>query len=89
MLRLTWRFWWTALLMLTLFRLCLVVWQWPRVEAVDGFWPVMIGGLRIDLVMIGMMIAIPAGAGPFSGTLRLRKNNGLVVQGLLVFTAVA
>jgi len=67
MLRLTWRFWWTALLMLTLFRLCLVVWQWPRVEAVDGFWPVMIGGLRIDLVMIGMMIAIPAGAGPFFG----------------------
>jgi phosphoglycerol transferase MdoB-like AlkP superfamily enzyme len=67
MLRLTWRFWWTALLMLTLFRLCLVAWQWPRVEAVDGFWPVMLGGLRIDLVMIGMMIAIPAGAGPFFG----------------------
>lgn len=67
MRRLTWRFWWTALLMLTLVRLALVFWQWPRVSAVDGFWPVMIGGLRIDLVMLGMMIALPAGLSPWFG----------------------
>ena len=53
--------------MLTLVRLALVAWQWPRVSAVDGFWPVMIGGLRIDLVMLGMMIAIPAGFSPWFG----------------------
>ena len=54
MRRLTWRFWWAALLLLTLCRLSLVVWQWPRVSAVDGLWPVLLGGLRIDLVMVGM-----------------------------------
>lgn len=53
--------------MLTLVRLALVFWQWPRVSAVDGFWPVMIGGLRIDLVMLGMMIALPAGLSPWFG----------------------
>lgn len=53
--------------MLTLVRLLLVAWQWPRVSAVDGFWPVMLGGLRIDLVMLGMMIALPAGFSPWFG----------------------
>ena len=67
MRRLTWRFWWAALLLLTLCRLSLVVWQWPRVSAVDGLWPVLLGGLRIDLVMVGMMIAIPAGFAPWLG----------------------
>jgi phosphoglycerol transferase MdoB-like AlkP superfamily enzyme len=74
MRRLTWRFWWTALLMLTFSRLCLVAWQWPRVSAVDGFWPVMFGGLRIDLVMLGMMIALPAGLAPWFGHFALAEK---------------
>jgi len=74
MRRLTWRFWWTALLMLTFSRLCLVAWQWPRVSAVDGLWPVMFGGLRIDLVMLGMMIALPAGLAPWFGHFALAEK---------------
>ena len=53
MRRLTWRFWWTALVLLTLARLGFVAWQWPRVSAVNGLWPVMWGGLRFDLVILG------------------------------------
>ncbi|MEI6117044.1 MAG: LTA synthase family protein, partial [Burkholderiales bacterium] len=67
MRRLTWRFWWAALVMLTLARLGLVAWQWHRVAAVDGFWPVMLGGLRFDLVILGMMMALPAGLSPWFG----------------------
>ena len=67
MRRLTWRFWWAALLMLTLSRLCLVAWQWPRVSAVDGVWPILFGGLRFDLVILGMMIVLPAGLAPWFG----------------------
>jgi phosphoglycerol transferase MdoB-like AlkP superfamily enzyme len=72
--RLTWRFWWAALALLTLSRLCLVAWQWPRVVAVDGFWPVMFGGLRMDLVMLGMMIALPAVFSPWFGHLRIAQT---------------
>lgn len=53
--------------MLTLFRVCLLVWQWPRVSAVNGLWPVMLGGLRFDIVILGMMIALPAGLAPWFG----------------------
>ena len=67
MRHLTWRFWWAALVMLTLARLGLVAWQWHRVAAVDGFWPVMLGGLRFDLVILGMMMALPAGLSPWFG----------------------
>ena len=67
MRRLTWRFWWTALLLLTLSRLCLMAWQWPRVTAVDGVWPILFGGLRFDLVILSMMIALPAGLAPWFG----------------------
>lgn len=67
MRRLTWRFWWTGLLLLTLSRVCLIAWQWPRVSAVDGLWPVLFGGLRFDLVMLAMMIALPAGLAPWFG----------------------
>ncbi len=74
MRRLTWQFFWSALCMLTLSRLCLIAWQWPRVSAVDGLWPVVLGGWRIDLVMVGMMIVIPAACGPWFGHFRLAET---------------
>lgn len=74
MRRLTWQFVWAALCMLTLSRLCLVAWQWPRVSAVDGIWPVILGGWRIDLVMVGMMIVIPAACAPWFGHFRLAEK---------------
>jgi len=39
MRRLTWRFCWAALLMLTISRLYLMAWQWPRISVVEGVWP--------------------------------------------------
>lgn len=74
MRRLTWRFWWTALVMLTVVRLGLIAWQWPRVAAVDGVLPVLWGGLRFDLVILGMMIALPAGLSPWFGQFALAER---------------
>ncbi|KCB49414.1 arylsulfatase [Bordetella hinzii 4161] len=58
--RLTLRFVIAVLLLLTASRLGLACWQWDRVQAAGGLWPVVFGGWRIDLVMVGMVIAIPA-----------------------------
>ncbi|QGE33391.1 LTA synthase family protein [Bordetella holmesii] len=60
MRRLTLRFVIAALLLLTASRLGLACWQWGRVETAGGLWPVVFGGWRIDLVMVGMVVAIPA-----------------------------
>jgi len=67
MRRLTLHFWVAALLMLTLSRLGLSLWLWDRVEAAGGLWPVMLGGLRIDAVMLGMMTVAPAVLAPWFG----------------------
>lgn len=60
--------------MLTLSRLLLLGWQWPRVSAVDGVWPVLFGGLRFDVVILGMMIALPAGLAPWFGHFALAEK---------------
>ena len=67
MRRLTLRFWIAALAMLTLARLALSLWLWDRVAPAGGLWPVMLGGLRIDVVMLGMMSVAPAVLAPWFG----------------------
>ena len=67
MLRLTLRFLIAALLLLTLSRLGLCLWQWERVQAVGGLWPVLRGGLRIDLSLLAMLCALPLLLGPWLG----------------------
>jgi len=67
MRRLVLRFAVAGLVLLALFRIGLVAWQWARVEDVAGLWPVLIGGLRIDLAMLGMMLAVPAVLSPWLG----------------------
>lgn len=54
-----------ALLMAS--RLLLAAWQWQRVRAAGGLWPVIKGGLRIDAAQIAMLAAIPATLGPWLG----------------------
>lgn len=56
-----------ALLMLMSFRLAFMLWQWPRVRQVKGFWPVLFGGLRIDLLMVAAMVAPVALIAPWIG----------------------
>lgn len=55
MLRLTLKFWLAGLAILTLSRLGLMAWLWPRVAAADGIWPIIVGGLRFDVVMLAML----------------------------------
>jgi phosphoglycerol transferase MdoB-like AlkP superfamily enzyme len=50
---------WRLLMVLTVSRILLVAWQWERVTDVDMFVPVFAQGLRFDLVLLGMTIAIP------------------------------
>lgn len=67
MRRLTLRFFLAALLLLTLSRLGLCLWQWPRVEAAGGLWPILLGGLRIDLSLLAILCAWPLLASPWLG----------------------
>lgn len=67
MRQLTWRFFLLTLIFLALSRLGLVVWLWPRVQPVDGLWPVLWGGLRIDLSLLAMICAFPALLSPWLG----------------------
>ncbi len=48
-----------SLIALSLFRFAFVVWLWPRVVAVDGLWPVLGYGLRFDVLMSCIVVALP------------------------------
>lgn len=48
------------MLFLSVSRICLVLWQADRVNAVDGLWPILGYGVRIDLVLISILAGIPA-----------------------------
>ena len=50
---------WRLLLVLTISRTLLVVWQWQRVADVDMFAPVFLQGLRFDLVLLGLALVVP------------------------------
>jgi phosphoglycerol transferase MdoB-like AlkP superfamily enzyme len=67
MRRLTLRFFIAAFVLLSLSRLGLSVWQWPRVGAAGGLWPVMSGGWHMDISLLAMACAIPAVFSPWFG----------------------
>lgn len=54
-----------SFILLTLSRLLLAGWQWRRVLAAGGLWPILKGGLRIDTAQIAMLAAVPATLGPW------------------------
>jgi len=53
------------LTLLFLSRIALVIWQWDRVNAVNGLWPVFRGGLRMDLMVLAQLTLLPAIITPF------------------------
>lgn len=57
----------TSFCFLTFSRLLFCVWQWPRVHAAGGVWPVLKGGLRIDAVQIAILSGVPLLLGPWLG----------------------
>lgn len=67
MRRLILRFALMALVLLTASRLGLGLWQAERVADGGGLAAVMLGGLRIDISLIAMLIAIPALLAPWLG----------------------
>ena len=56
---------WRLILVLTLARVALVVWQWDRVTGADMLATVFIQGLRFDLVLLGITLAVPMLSFPF------------------------
>jgi phosphoglycerol transferase MdoB-like AlkP superfamily enzyme len=48
-----------GLLVLTVARLGLVLWQAGRVSAVHGWVPVFVGGLRVDIAILSMLLVLP------------------------------
>ena len=67
MRRLTLRFLLAGFAVLTLSRLGLVFWQSDRVTAVDGVLPILLGGLRFDASLLGMLALVPAILSPWLG----------------------
>ncbi|MGK0567007.1 LTA synthase family protein [Bordetella bronchiseptica] len=65
--RLTIRFAIAILVLLTLSRLGLCAWQWDRVQAAGGLGPIMLGGLRMDLRLLALVLALPAVLAPWFG----------------------
>lgn len=57
----------TSFTFLTLNRCVLSAWQWQRVRAGGGLWPILKGGLRIDAAQIAMLAGIPILLAPWVG----------------------
>jgi phosphoglycerol transferase MdoB-like AlkP superfamily enzyme len=53
------------LAVLLLSRFGLMVWQWDRVVAANGIWPILLGGLRMDLMVLAQLTLLPAIVTPF------------------------
>lgn len=67
MLKLTLRFILASLILFLISRTGLALWQWDRVSAVTDIWRIWLGGLRIDLAMLGMLAALPLFLSPWLG----------------------
>ena len=61
-------FGWRLLLATTGARLALVAWQWDRVVAADMLADILVQGLRFDIVLLGICLAIPVLLYPFLAT---------------------
>ncbi len=60
-----WSFAWRLVLALTACRIIFVLWQWQRVVDADMLATVFVQGFRFDLVLLGLLLAIPVLCFPF------------------------
>ncbi len=63
-----------ATTVLSLARLGLVIWQWPRVAAADGFWRVLGYGIRMDMILICYLL-VPIALGLFLFPVRMNSRS--------------
>lgn len=68
-----------AIPLLSLTRLGMVLWQWPRVQAVDGLWKVLGYGIRMDMILLCYLL-VPVALGLFLFPVQL--NGGSLWQKL-------
>ena len=68
---------------LTACRVLLVIWQWPRVVAVEGVGTVLLQDLRFDFILICSLILLPALLAPILG----HKNFWSVIQKVYLIIA--
>jgi phosphoglycerol transferase MdoB-like AlkP superfamily enzyme len=54
-----------CMVLLSLSRICLMAWQWPRVTAAGDVGWFLWQGLRADLILIGLWLALPVLMAPF------------------------
>lgn len=47
------------LLILSLSRIGLVIWQFDRVSAASAVWPLLLQGVRADMILVGLWLALP------------------------------
>ncbi|CAM5216261.1 Phosphoglycerol transferase MdoB-like AlkP superfamily enzyme OS=Castellaniella defragrans OX=75697 GN=HNR28_002943 PE=4 SV=1 [Castellaniella defragrans] len=72
-----------SLVLLTLSRIALIGWLWPRVREAGGPWTILRWGLRIDLNQIAMWAGVPALLAPWLGDWPLAITiTGLWLQGI-------
>lgn len=48
-----------SLVLFSLSRLMLIIWQYPRVAATDGLYYILLQGIRFDLVTLGIVLVLP------------------------------
>jgi phosphoglycerol transferase MdoB-like AlkP superfamily enzyme len=48
-----------TLVFLNLARLCFIAWKWDRVTAIEGLWPVLGYGIRMDVLLLSIAVALP------------------------------
>ena len=72
-----------ALAGLTLSRLALMLWQWERVQAAGNPAWMLVQGVRADLILLGLLLAMPSTAGAACWRSRAGKYCGaaLVMSG--------
>ena len=59
-----------SLLLLSISRFGLMLWQWDRVSDAGSVGWMLLQGLRADLILLGMLVAIPVLLAPFWGRAR-------------------
>lgn len=79
-----------VLVLLSISRVGLMLWQWPRVDCSGDFAWMLLQGVRADLILVGLLLAVPALFVPILGLPKLFKfwRGFALVWSLIALTLV-